>query len=238
MTKEKIPFHEEYTAIKNILQATYTSIDAIDNAYMAPFKLRVQSDLKKHINFLATQLGETVTGKVNEFVTGNGEIRKSAPLRSMFGVKLNIQSAEEKPREVNVKNLQPIINQRTEADVELSELTRKVDRLYPEFLNIEENDIAASYNEIEIRAVGIRAGLPISETFPEKADIKLIRQIKEAIKVKQKEEEKEAGLVPQVQEQKKFEPVVTSENEKKSVAERLKGTKEIKDLVKDVTENK
>lgn len=73
------------------------------------------------------------------------------------------------------------IKQEAAKDHEGEELNATVQKLYPEFSNMESDVILDSLSDLEIRGIAKKSGLPVTENFPKKLDTQFIDQIKEAI---------------------------------------------------------
>lgn len=159
----------ETNQILTHLQEAYTKILAVNNPDMAWLKNKILQDLKKNITALQLQLGvDPVATPIPNTHTG--------PLKKILGKDIVPYAGRPRPADVN----KPF--QQTPADVELAELRLKADELYPRFLGVSSDDLLDSVSDIEIRAVAKRAGLPVTETTPDRITTEYIDQIKAAIR--------------------------------------------------------
>lgn len=146
-------------------------------------KLRVVENLNAQINFLSLRAGLPADNKT--------ALPKPEPITKMFGKEVGkVAKLQQSDTPVKID---------TPEEVAAKELKTKVDQLYPDFLNIENDAILDTYAEIEIRGVAKRAGLPVTETHPSKIDAAFVNQVKDAIK---KKKELEDGANPLTEEQK------------------------------------
>jgi hypothetical protein len=146
-------------------------------------KVRLQSQLKTSTNYLQTLVSGGTVGE---------ERTKREPLRKLFGKSISEYSARtarptlEKTAEIAEVSTSsaPVVSKTPEEiqlEKEAEELQKSLDELYPKFNEIDTAGILDTYSEIEIRLVAKRAGLPVTETTPEKVDAKFVEQVKKAI---------------------------------------------------------
>jgi hypothetical protein len=81
----------------------------------------------------------------------------------------------------------PVEKVKTADQLAAEELTRQVDTLLPEFLNIESGTLLDENPDMVLRGIAKRAGLPVTEEEPAKMSVKYIDEIKEALKPKELE---------------------------------------------------
>lgn len=75
----------------------------------------------------------------------------------------------------------PFVKPATADEVALQELIARIDAVYPTFTGLGNDEILNSLDDLEIRGIAKKAGLPVTETNPEKIDGKFIDQVKDAI---------------------------------------------------------
>jgi hypothetical protein len=162
------PFQSEINEILIYLQEAYSKIEKVHNPDMLLLRNRILLDMKRHIDMLKLQLGIEPGSDMPQLINPH-----SAPIKKLFGK--DVTTPGNRHADVN----KPF--QQTPEDVELAELRLKADELYPRFLVTPSDNLLDSVSDIEIRAVAKRAGLPVTETNPQRITVAYIDQIKKAI---------------------------------------------------------
>lgn len=158
------PFQEETTELISILDDAIAKIDKINNPDIHWLKTKIQMDLKRHSTALKMQLGQEFEAMAKP---------QRQPLKKLFGKEVVVNKV--------VTDVNKPGNERS-FEVEEKELKVKVDELYEKFLLADAEAIISSINELEIRGVANKAGLPVTETHPKTITTGFIDQIKEAIR--------------------------------------------------------
>lgn len=161
-------FHQETSAIIEILQYAHDQVEAITNPEIALLKARIQGDLKRHINSLSTQLGIPVDDK-------NFKPVKTTPIRKIMGRVIS---------SIPIDKTTVPVQRKTAQQVEFEELQQKVSEIYPKFLSSPADDLLDSCSDMEIRGVAKKAGMPVTETNPKTITTAYIEEIKKAIQSK------------------------------------------------------
>lgn len=163
------PFQAEISEILGHLQEAHAKIEAVHNQEILLLRNKILQNLKREIDILKLQLG--IEPDLNRPPMINPH---AGPLKRMFGK--DITPAVNRPAaDVNKPFHQTV------EDVELAELRLKADELYPKFLSASSDHLLDSVSDIEIRAVAKKAGLPVTETNPDRITTAYIDQIKTAI---------------------------------------------------------
>lgn len=160
-------FLKEISLIIGALSEASAKIESIDNHDMHLLKTKIAMDLKRHIDALKLQIG------IDPGTTA-AQVEIAAPLTKMFGKDVT-PGAKPTLQDVNKPGKQTV------EDVESAELRLKADELYPRFISTPSDHLLDSVSDIEIRAVAKRAGLPVTETSPDRITTTYIEQIKSAI---------------------------------------------------------
>jgi antitoxin component of RelBE/YafQ-DinJ toxin-antitoxin module len=166
------PFQKETSQIIEILDHAQKQIESIENPSIQWLKTKIVMDLKRHSNALKQNLGVDISSDLPK--------PKVAPLTKLFGKEITGKAPV-------VKDVNKPFRQ-SSFEVEQKELELKVSELYPRFLTTESDHLLDSLNDIEIRGVAKKAGLPVTETNPKKIDVTFINQIKDAIRLQIKPE--------------------------------------------------
>lgn len=173
------PFRAETSQIVDILQFAREQIEAIPNTDIAMLKTKIVMDLRRHENNLRLNIGETVEEQ-------KAVQQTSKPLTSMFGTAIrDIRRPVKDPKE------RVYLTKAT--DVEKAEMAVKVDEAYKKFHTSESDHLLDSLDEMTLRGVGMKAGLPATETEPKLINLAFIEQIKEAIKNSHEDPDPGAG---------------------------------------------
>lgn len=170
------PFKEEYDKLTSILQDTKDKVSEVTNPDVSMVVNRITSQLTHQINFLKVYSGEKLSLK-GPAITGN-------PLKGMFGRKFIKKS--EPARTVIADNKGKLTEKekarKEDADqVAIDELQQKRDDLYGKFLDIDTATLVDTGDDMTIRALAKKVGLPVTEDNPKKITVKFINQIKKAI---------------------------------------------------------
>ncbi len=158
-----------------ILQNTETSIEKVlTDEQNGAIRSRVLGDLSNLRKFVGNHIPENQGGESRRVKRFLGKVINKDKLKKLQPIPAHTQTIKE------------ISQQRSEEanQVAQSELQTKVDTIYPLFKDMSVEEILDNYNELEIRAVGKKAGLPVTEISPKKVDVKFIKQIKTAIEKK------------------------------------------------------
>lgn len=152
----------------------FESVKAGVNTRLAEYPdlaAQITMQLDKTINMLKLKAGIDVGGAVVE-----GEFPTISKLRGQ-DFEVGQKPAAKAP--VDMKAIKEIADQN-----DSEELINKVNILEPLFLEIESDKLLDEHEDLVLRGVAKRAGLPVTETTPEKIDVAYINTIKEAIKEK------------------------------------------------------
>jgi hypothetical protein len=174
-------FEKETKQIIDVLRNAHSDIAAISNPEIAPLKARIMTDLRRHENSLCMQLGQEIELVEQDAVI---QVKSSGPITKLFGKEIKPISRNEKlvVDETKPVTPTPAIEIKTTQEIELQELRVQRDEVYNKFLTAQTDDLLDSLDELVIRAVAKRAGLPVTETNPKRVDAKFIDRIKAAIK--------------------------------------------------------
>ena len=136
-----------------------------------PLKKRITDSLTQQINSLSVRIGQDVK---KDHATKFGRVTK------MLGKTI---SEESKP-EADQPDTSEILKKQAD-EIAAEELNDRINEVYPVFNTLANDEILDSHDEYVIRGIAIRAGLPVTENFPEKVDSSFIDSVKEAIQKKQ-----------------------------------------------------
>lgn len=179
-------FLEVYTRIDDALKASYEEIESIKDDRIGNLKNRILMSLTRLRNQIKS------TGGLKDFGVTNVAKVTTKQLTKMFGYDVN-----QKP----TKRLKKIATERefkkesiqTTQDQEGTLLNKKANRLYDDFLKIENDKIIDEHSKDEIRGVAKLAGLPITQQT--EVNTKFVDHIKDAIKKQIEIEKKDAILI-------------------------------------------
>ncbi|RFM30038.1 hypothetical protein [Deminuibacter soli] len=129
------------------------------------FCLRATSSLDKEINMLSALVGA-------DLATAEPGGRK--PLTHVLGRPVASTHAVG-------ASLTPAEAVKTAEQAAVSELRAKAEELYQLLPSMENDALLDTYSEIELRAVGKKAGLPVTDTEPAKIDGNFLNTVREAI---------------------------------------------------------
>lgn len=155
----------------NVLIDARSEIEELfDFREATPLKKRLVDALTQQINSLSVRMGQ--------------DIRKNQPTKfgrvtKMLGKDLTtVNVAEEK--ELQSKD---ILTKKAD-DIAAEELSDRINEIYPVFNTLANEEIIDSHDEYVIRGIAIKAGLPVTENFPEKINSQFIDEVKAAITTK------------------------------------------------------
>lgn len=185
-------FEKEAKIIIDVLQKAHAQISAIDNSEMDARKYAILNDLNKHANVLRLELGEDIpTSELQPKSKAVG-----APLTKLFGkevkpkkVEVQVEETTEEKTETTV-TANANVQLKTAEDVQIEELKKEIDELYPRFVETETDTLLDRESDIVLRGVAKRAGLPVTEKNPKNITAKYVELIKTAIKKKADIEDK------------------------------------------------
>ena len=162
-------------AIQVLKEADEVITKLLGAVELNPIRIRVVTDLNRIANSIAINTGRPVDVGVAGAGTEVGRV-------SRFMGKEISKSPVSVTDEVVLKNI---------PNTAAAELSIRVKDIYPQFTELENDEIRDSLADAEIRGVAKKAGLPVTETTPAKIDSKFIDQIKDAIAAKAKQKELE-----------------------------------------------
>lgn len=200
MAQEKSPFEEEYKDLLQPLTAAYDAIDAIQADNTEHVKRRLLISLKRDIDSLTTQQNLINRGSPTaDFTSVHNRRPERKPLTKVLGYDI-LQAKKTRPHQASglTPTQQLQFNKDQQEVVATSnagaDLKAQVTALYPEFVNRDNNQLLDEYqtNDVVIRGVAKRAGLPVTEDNPKVIDTKFIDQVKDAIKKQQDKINKQA----------------------------------------------
>lgn len=173
-------FEKETKQIIDVLRNAHADIEAINNPEIAPLKARIMSDLRRHENSLCLQLGEEIRLQEQDVIV---QKKSAGPITRLFGKEIKPISRNDKPAIDETKPITPTpaIEIKTTQEIQVNELRIQRDEVYNRFIVTPTDDLLDSLDEMIIRAVAKRAGLPVTETNPKKITAKYVEQIKAAI---------------------------------------------------------
>lgn len=173
---------DTYPQMASALISARNDIFLLSNAENKQMVDKITTALTQHINSLTVFSGNFPVTTEHKSVSGQ-------PLTKIMGRHVIVQ-----PKEKNVSislkqhmdNIQDEHNSRTETqtDIEFLEIEKKRDDLYDSFLEMETDKIKDDQPELIIRGVAKKAGIPVTNTLPEKITTEFIDQVKDAIKKK------------------------------------------------------
>jgi hypothetical protein len=173
------PFLSDYNQIIDVLTQAKESINKGENPQLSALRNRIALDLNRHINFLLAQSGQDFETQAQ--ATASQIKEEPKPLTHMFGQPIII---DPQPRQLSTDYTKVMREVPEAKEVAAAELQEIVDRLYPQFRDIETPALLDTYSEMDIRAVAMKAGMNVTETKPKKVDARFVDRIKDAIKQK------------------------------------------------------
>lgn len=186
-------FDTEYREMIDILQNAHDQLETAAIVNSAAVRERLLANFKREINSLSARVG------VQGVITVSKILPKPTPIRTMFGIDVTPRQKVAKKQLFgpNTRRSERVAAiQETSQDSAGRELVSKTDKLYPDFINIPNDNIRDSYPNVEILAVAKKAGLPVTEDT--KVNNTLIDEIKKAIKKKALLEEKDQKIMEEV----------------------------------------
>lgn len=163
----KHPFASSLEPVKVLLAGTKERLEELlSDPELALIKERYTQLFKKELVFIGFQLGEDQ--EVEDSVSNPKRVT------TFLGKQISQAKADE-PKADTAYNLKNVAQQEAE------EVKAQLPQLIESFMELDSDNILDQFTDLQIRAIGKSAGLPVTADYPEKTDAVFIGEVKDAI---------------------------------------------------------